>query len=661
MGVVLEFSGFKGTIPKLSPRLLPEGCAQAATNIKTSSGEVRPYRKSKVVSQPNKTLPPLSIYRATNGTVGQWFSWPSDVNVARFPFPQSVEPRFGWSGDHEPRWAPYNTAITGGGNDYPHSFYALGIPVPTSAVSVTPSGGAGSTVSRSYCYTFFSQHGEESGPSPTSTVTSGKVDGSWAVTGMSAFPINTSTGTASYAAGVTTFTDTASAPHWLRVGDEVILNSTELTVASCPTAYSFTVAGDYHTATSWSRVAPWNTTGMTRRLYRTDGTAASFQLVVDGLTSTSYTDTLLAANILGDELISQGWEPPPATMINMGVTSFGSLYGTVNNVLYLSEPYQPHAFSDAYTYASDYDIVACALAATDLAVATTAYPYFGVGSDPSNFQLVKQEAPLPCLSKRSMASDGTGALYATKHGIAYMAGGTTKVISEDFWTVDEWTPLNPATMFFELAYGRIFIGYTDSNGVNRLLLLNTNEGSLFSIDILASCLYRDNSSGTLYMGTANGIEEFDPQDGAPLNLEWWSKEEVLAKPVNLGAAKIDFTAAIDPVTQAAQQAAYNAAVAVNAPLMASGDIGGYFGASYWGQYEYAGSSLVDVPAPPAQNTVAFTLFEGGEVMFSTVVDSDAAFRLPAGYRGDHYSVKINSQCAVKRVLVAETMADLRQR
>ena len=666
----LILTGSVGVIPRLSPRTLPDDAAQTATNIKTSSGEVRPYRKSKLVSTPGKPLPSLSLYRAIWGVNAAWFTWPFDVNVCRFPLSSDTEARFGWTGDGEPRWAPYTLAITGSGNDYPKSFYALGIPNPVTAPGVAPSGGVGSTVSRAYCYTFFSQHGEESGPSMASAATSGKVDATWAITGMDAFPNNSYAVTAaSWAAGVLTLT--CANVFGLRAGDQVTnsgfapaaLNGT-FTIASVGApGFTIAMAGNPGAITDGvgtaSRIAPWNTTNMTKRLYRTAGTAGGFQLVVDGLTGTTYNDTILDANILGDDLISQGWQPPPTGLKGLLVSSFGSLIGFIGNQIYASEPLQAHAWKALYTWSTDFDIVAIALSGADLAVATQANAYVGVGSDPNNFVVTKIDVPYPCLSKRSMVSDGSGALYASKHGMVYVSGGSAKVITAPWYTIDEWSALNPATMFAEVAYDRLYVGYTDNNSAQRMIMLDSPNQSLFNLDIAGYAIYQDDASGTIYIGTAAGIEEFDPLDGAPLPLEWHSKQFVLPAPINLGAAKVEFDAVIDVVTQAAQQAAHDAAVAANAAAFASGDIGGYFGGGYSGAYEFGGDALVSMPDVPAQNTVSFTLYDEDTVVYSGVVSDSKVFRLPAGYKADHFSVKVNSQCALRRVMVGETPSGLK--
>ena len=651
----LVLSGSVGIIPRTKSRLLPDVAARSAVNIKLTAGEMEPYRQPKLVAVPVKTLPFTTIFRARNGAQAVWFAWTEEVDVCRMPLPAEAEPRFVWTGEGEPRWAPYSLAISGSGNDYPHSAYALGIPNPGAAPTVTPSGGSLANVNRAYCYTFFSQHGEESGPSLPSASTSGKPDGTWAIAGMSAFPTNSGSGTASHASGVTTFTNSASAATWLRAGDQVVIAGDTVTVIETPAADSFKVPGNYSAATTWARKANWNTAGMKRRLYRTAGTAGGFQLVTDDV-GTTYNDTLSDANILGDDLISTGWKPPPAGLRGVMVTSFGSLVGFVGNQVWMTEPYQAHTW--IHSFSTDYDIVAIALSGADLAIGTKANAYVGVGSDPSNFGLSKIDVPYPCLSKRSMVSDGSGALYSTKHGMAYMVNGAINIITEPWYTLDEWQALNPDTVFCEVAFDRLYFSYVDNGGARRTRVLDAPNKIHYTLDVPAFDIYQDDSGGDVFLATLRGIEQLDPIDGAPMAMELWSKEYVLPKPTNFGAAKIEFDPAIDALVAAAQQAAHDAAVAANGALYASGNDNGWIGAQFIGEAAIGEGDMLDIPEIPVGNTVSFTLYERDVVRYSRVVESNKAFKLPAGYKGTNFSVRVNSQCHIERVLVAETLSEL---
>ena len=179
---MIKITPFGGLAPKIGKRLLPDTGATYSENLKLQSGELRYLRKPGFQYLPlsPKAASPLSIFKARNGSsASSWFSWPIDVDCVRVPLATDVESRFCWTGDGAPKMATYTNAVSGGGNNYPllANELMLGIPTPITACGVSHGGGTGSAATRFYCYTFLSQYGEESAPSPISTEVTGKVDG----------------------------------------------------------------------------------------------------------------------------------------------------------------------------------------------------------------------------------------------------------------------------------------------------------------------------------------------------------------------------------------------------------------------------------------------------------------------------------------------------
>lgn len=657
----IKLSGFQGIIPKTSPRLLPDNAGQTVNNCKITSGELTPYNGAwPIASQPTKTQPFLAIYRAVDDANSAWLTWPLDVDCVRMPFDVENEARYAYAGDGIPRYGTYTNVTAGGADDYPHTAYALGFPLPQTAPTVTPTGGAGATVSRYYCYTWYNTAtGEESGPSAPSALSTLKVDSSWAISAMDAVPANTGSGTAT----ATRFTNSAAAKHWLRVGDTVYFGGAPTvarTVTAIFSAAAFDVTGASIVAeTSWTRVAPWNTADLTRRLYRTSGTTAAFQMVVDGC-GTSYTDTILDADIPGDDLITDGWVPPPVDLICLRVTPSGSLVGVSGNLICVSVPFQPHAWPEAYRFGCDFPLTGVGIAGSDIVGITSANPYLVTGTDPETMYSQKLAGIYPGLSKLSIISDGNACYFATKSGIARVMGGAVEIVTAPWFTQDEWKLYNPDTMFGAYMQDRIFMGYVDSDGNRRILVFNFPYGQLTTVDVSVYAMYVDETTGVLWVTTTAGVCEFDSADASPLNMEQWSKEFVLQEPCNFGAAKVVFATGLTQQAADAIAAARIAAAAANVIGIADGSISGAFGRRAYGSIPYAGSNATDVPEFPAFSTITFSLYDADELMWSGTIESTGAFRLPAGFKMDRPSVKINAQGRVSYVLLAETMDALRR-
>jgi len=669
---MIKFAPFGGLFPLIGKRLLPPTAAQRAINIKLQSGELRPLREPGLSYVPltPKTNPALSIFKARNGTSSSdWFSWPVDVDCVRAPLPTDVTSRFCWTGDGVPKMAVYTSAVVGSTNNFPlaASEFTLGVPTPQTAPTVTPSGGVATDVTRFYCYTFETALGEESSPSPLSLSATGKPDGTWAIAAMDTAPANSGVGTAAFSS-VTTFTATAAAKHWLRVGDSVVLSNASptvlgtFTVASVPSASTFTVAGNYATAVSWSRSTPWNISGMTKNLYRTTGTTGVFQLINAtgvAVATTTYSDTLSDSLIAGDDLVSVGWVPPPVGLTGLCVHSSGALVGFVNNLLCFSEPTQPHAWPTAYQLSSGFNGVGLATSGSTIIMATAGTPFVVTGTEPLSMSGENVPGMYPCLSKRSVISYAGGVLYASKHGLISAGPSGAALFTKPFYTRDEWDDLNPSTMVCATANERMYVAYDNDAGTKKILIF---DGELHTTaDVSAYELYTDEATGELYLTTSEGILLWDDPDKVVLFSDWMSKEFVFPAPVNLGAAKVDFDLVIDPAQQAAIDAAQAVVVAANAALIAASPqaVKGSINASIVSAYPINGSAMVAYPENAVTNEVTFNLYSDDTLLATRTVSNNTAFRLPAGYKRDVFHIEVLAQCNIKEVRIAETMIGLK--
>lgn len=669
---MIKLTPFSGLIPKTGKRLLPDSAGQYAENVKIQSGELRPLRAPAFHYKPltPKAVSPLSIFKARNGaSASAWFSWPIDVNCVRVPLATDVESRFCWTGDGPPKMATYTSAVFGGGSNYPllANELTLGIPTPQTAPGVSASGGTGAAVTRFYCYTFMSALGEESGPSPISAQVTGKVDDTWAISAMDTAPANSGAGTAT----ATRFTNSASAKHWLRAGDEVAFGSAPTvwrTVTGIYSAAAFDVTGASIVAeTTWARKTPWNTVSMTKNLYRTSGSTGAFQLVNAAgiaVATTTYNDTLVDTLIAGDDLLTTGWEPPPVGLRGLCVHPSGSLCGFVNNLECFSEPYQPHAWPPAYQLASGYNGVGIAVFGSSVVMATAGMPFIATGVEPASMTGEDAKGMYPCLSKRSVLSIGDGVIYASKHGLVYAGTQGVSIFTDPWFTRDEWELLNPGTMICEAANSRIYVTYTTNLGSTSTLIFDGTNLTTATPQI--SALYADVSDGELYCGTAEGISIWDSPAKIALQGSWRSKEWVFPRPINIGAGKVEFDLAISAAEAAlinaniAEISAANAALIVNPMTVALAYAlgGGYNDEEYNGQF-INGCALAIPPDAPPLNLVSVTLFSGNEVIASRIITDELMFRLPSGYKKDHFSIQVTSQCPVKEIRLSETADGLR--
>lgn len=666
----MKITGFQGIKPRTSPRLLENSEAQIASNTNLASGEVRPLA---IPGSPYVTTTPgplLAIYKAD----ALWFCWPRDVDVCRSPLPGAA--RFIYTGDGEPRITTAALAVSGAGADnYPNAARSLGVPKPQTAPAVSVSGGVLTDVSRYYVYSFYDDWNQESAFSPLSARITGKPDGTWAISAMDAAPPSTG-GISNITYSGTTVTVTTDAMHFNRAGETIVLagvttvtnvNGTWTLTATTPTTLVFTATvtptGTYNNTTdttdTWARKAPWG--ACTKRLYRTSGSKAQFQLVATGITTTTFSDTILDVNIPGDAAISASWELPPVDLKGVFTLPSGATGGFSGNELCLSEPYQPHAWPPTYRMRADYPIVAAGLFSSGVVLGTTGEPVVVLGHEPGQMMAQPAKSAYPCLSKRSMVSLGDSVGYATAHGFARIGDNGVDLLTVGSYTRDEWARLDPATMVADSVRGRLYL-MTRGQGP-RLLVFDYLDGTgLTTSDLDATEIFADALSGKLYISDAKNkdVREFDPVDGVFMAVDWMSKEFVTPEPMNLGAARVNFASRWSQATYDTLLADYNAAVAANNTLLASGDVGGAVNDNEFNAMEVNGSSLTvvrssDLEAPG----VTFSLYVDGVAVFSQVISNNKGFTLPSGYKHDTFAVRVQGQSPVKSIDLAQTLMGLK--
>lgn len=671
---------FAGIIPRRAERLLPDNAATIAANVELTSGEIRPIIQPRLITEPTKGVRLETIYLAD--TI--WLTWPFDVDVARSPLPG--ERRFFYSGDGEPRATTVALASDSGNNDYPSNARPLGLPAPQTAPTVTVAGGSvGETLSRRYTYTFYDDWNQESAPAPVSALVTGRTDDTWTLADLDTNPSNGDTGTVTVVGGpgeeITTFTNGASALHWLRPGDQVYIidtgasESTLVTVVTTPSPSTFTVRGDFTGADEWERVAKWGTIaeGLKLRIYRTAGTLAQFQLVDEITPAATYADTILEANILGDDLISGDWDLPPTGLRGLLTLPSGSLAGFIENEVCFSEPFQPHAWPTRLRLRSDWTIVALKEYQSGLIAGTTGKPLQIIGIEPEDMRAEPVNGVYPCLSKRSIVSLVDSVAFSTEAGMVSIGDGGIQTITNDWFTRNEWLDLDPSTILADVVRGKLYI--VSKPGLittQRMFIVDFLTGSgLTSTLYTISALYADPITGKLYVSCAcpdgpfDGgfdVREWNPETGVFFPVDWQSKFFVVDKQTNLGAFKVTFTARFTQQQIDDLQAAFDAAVAENVGIVASGAINGSVN-SYPVNHTFLNGSDLSLVFPPGLEFpgVDFLMYSGQaeELVYSKFIPvSGRVYRLPSGFKNDSFKIRLQGQVIIHNVEIGQTPSSL---
>jgi hypothetical protein len=468
----LRIDTFGGVAPLIDPKKLPEWGAQAADSCVFDAGDLRPLRSAQIV-QWGGAIPalPSRIYQWR----GRWITWSGDVDVAASPVTNDQFQRLYWTrgAGLRPRFAindelNSNTDATSIGTD-------LGMIGPTNAPDASAAGNeipsvqateiaqtSPARVSTAVDHPFSNgqrvvvalarvtpanpQYPNDP-PTPPDRTGMAEINGLECVVKL----VENAAGlpdTRSFdliGANADDFSD-YDASRWVatitRIYTDDDLDSRtyvytyvsrfgEESQPSPPSEVVDVVSGTEVTVSVG--ITPTQiSAGYTVRLYRsvtgTSGTTAFFFVKeAAAVLNLELVDDVQDVS-LGELLPSETWAPPPLGLTGLVALPNGFFAGFIDNTLYFCEPYQPHAWPLQYTRTTQDKIVGLAVYGQTLVVATAGKPYLYTGTDPGSMSQQQLDEYAPALSKRSVASSGTGVIYPTMDGLVHVSGSGPRLM-----------------------------------------------------------------------------------------------------------------------------------------------------------------------------------------------------------------------------------------
>ena len=172
MPPVIKVTGFIGELPKIESRLLPETAADSALDVRLDDGILTPTRKRHDLAE-TAVADALTLYQ--HGS--DWYTWATEVHAA--PGPVATD-RLYYTGDGVPKMRV--GAVV----------HDLALPLPAGGLTGVVSGaGSGNDITRAYVYTWVTDLGEESEPSPVSAQVTLKEGQTVTLSGFVAIPVGT--------------------------------------------------------------------------------------------------------------------------------------------------------------------------------------------------------------------------------------------------------------------------------------------------------------------------------------------------------------------------------------------------------------------------------------------------------------------------------------
>jgi hypothetical protein len=378
------------------------------------------------------------------------------------------------------------------------------------------------------------------------------------------------------------------------------------------------LANDSTVDISGMSVPPANFNISRIRIYRTvlGNDTAEFKFVAEiGASNTTYNDTLIEGSTnIGEILQSEDWGPPPADLHSIAQMPNGIMVGLSKNEVFLSEPFQPHAWPDKYRRSMNFDGVSTGVFGNTVLITTNGNPYVLSGNDPANMVMDKLELSQPCVAKRATVDMGYSVLYVSPEGIVQVGPGIATLVTGPLFTKDEWDKLVPTSMFAARWDDRYVAFYTTADNVQAGFVFDPKnpEASYTELDLVVNGAFTDPSNGDLFLiDGSHNIVEFDKDDDFDLDFTWRSKRFHLSRPLNFGAAQV--SAEAYPV----------------------------------------GFTLYSI-----EKKMGDSEEEQRVLRVSKTVLDNAPFRLDAGYTSDEYQIELHGDTTIESVYVAETLREL---
>ena len=482
----ISLTNFRGIAPKLAADLLAGSQAQTAENVKLSNGQLRAWD--------NELLTQLLANKGTVRTIylhegAYWLEWEADVDIIRAPVSGDTAGKIYFTGDGIPKKTNTALATTGSG-PMPIDFYPLGLPSPKHALAAVPSGVGGSGDDRAitYVWTLLSDWGEESIPSPASTVADAMNGETVALTGMTLVWQAATT----YAVGESVYA----------VGDEGVDYLYKCVVAGMTAGveppWGTEVDGDTIDGGVTWRCYRDNIASKNIYRYNTGNEYGNFELVTTiAVTATTYDDST-EDDDLGVVLPSETWDPPLSELSGLTFISNGIIAGFVGKDLYFCEAYRPWTFPTAHMLSLESTIVSIEGVGAGTAVVTTeGRPYLVTGTDPASMTPIRLPSPKACVSKRGTVAYGTGAIYPAADGLVVINAEQADVITKNHVAVKEWAEFYPATLHGYVHDDKYF-GFYNSGGNEGGLVLDLISGEFTTLSFYAPAAYVDPQTDTLY-------------------------------------------------------------------------------------------------------------------------------------------------------------------
>lgn len=298
------------------------------------------------------------------------------------------------------------------------------------------------------------------------------------------------------------------------------------------------------------------------KVYRTYGTGTAYlQTDVSGAAPTLI-DSVKSSRSAGSALESVNWTPPPAGLKGLALMPNGWFSAYSGNMLYMSEPFRPHAWPYSITFSKP--IRGIAVAQQSLVVTTADGVHVVTGAFPGSAQSIRLNLPQAGISQRAMTPVDGSVVYASNDGLVFVAGTDAGLtFSQNLFYRQNWRDFIGAA----LSDGSLMLGYHDgcivgtSKSTNQGFTIRMDEGvgDLSRLSAGYDAMFVLPLADTLYYSIGSSVYQF--KGGSAMTFDWWGKDWVFQSHATFGAGYLRSSGSVTLKVYADGEQVYSESIA----------------------------------------------------------------------------------------------------
>lgn len=272
-------------------------------------------------------------------------------------------------------------------------------------------------------------------------------------------------------------------------------------------------------------------------LYRTYGTGTTYlQTQYIGM-QPKMVDASTRSSAVGKALESIDWTPPPSGLQGAVLMPNGWFAAFKGNMLYLSEPFRPHAWP--YSQSFPVNIRGIAVAQQSLVVTTADGVHIVTGAHPASAQAIRLSIPQAGYSQRSMTQVDGGVAYAANDGIVLVSGNDASIqMSQKLFARTKWRERYGSSlddMIFAWHDGCL-VATSKSTGQGFTIRFDEDTGAFSRVSVGYDALFQLPVTDSLYFASGANVYQF--KGGNDMAYDWWGRDWVFPSHCTFGAGYI---------------------------------------------------------------------------------------------------------------------------